>query len=77
MAFSRGISNLFRLNAVAYIGSLHRYLADVVHVDIWWHIGNRMDMAPAELPRLSEPMKGASAVPWRYQLNTGMFLSLQ
>lgn len=29
-------------------------------------------MAPAELPSLSEPVKGASAIPWRYQLNTGI-----
>lgn len=54
--------------------SLHRYLTDVAHVDIYWYIGSRLDIAPAELPRLSAPLKGSSIVPWRYHFNTGGYI---
>lgn len=50
---------------------LHRYVSDVAHVDIYWYIGNRLNQAPAQLPRLSEPISGSSIVPWRYHFNTG------
>lgn len=52
--------------------SLHRYLADVVHVDMWWFIGNRLDVAPEELPAIQQPITGSSAVQWRYHFNTGI-----
>ncbi|KLJ13300.1 hypothetical protein EMPG_09412 [Blastomyces silverae] len=52
---------------------LHRYLADVVHVDIFWFIGNRLSLAPRKLPKLDKPLKGESSVPWRYHLNTVTF----
>lgn len=51
--------------------SLHLYLADFVHVDIYWFIGSRLHTASTELPRLDVPLKGASTVPWRYHFNTG------
>ena len=50
---------------------LHRYLTDTVHVDIWWGIGSRLDVGPATLPPLDQPIKGSSIVPWRYHFNTG------
>lgn len=52
--------------------SLHRYLSDVAHVDIYWFIGSRLDVAPSELPHLTSPIHGSSTVPWRYHFNTGM-----
>ncbi|OJD13955.1 hypothetical protein AJ78_05642 [Emergomyces pasteurianus Ep9510] len=52
---------------------LHRYLSDVVHVDIFWYIGNRLSLAPRKLPAVRKPLKGESSVPWRYQLNTVTF----
>lgn len=52
--------------------SLHRYLADVAHVDMWWFIGNRLDVAPEELPAIQQPLTGSSVVPWRYHFNTGI-----
>jgi alpha-N-acetylglucosaminidase len=51
--------------------SLHRYLTDVVHVDIYWFIGSRLNVAPSKLPNLTEPIRGFSTVPWRYHFNTG------
>jgi hypothetical protein len=51
--------------------SLHRYLTDVVHVDIFWYIGSRLDVGPSILPALDTPIKGSSIVPWRYHFNTG------
>lgn len=50
---------------------LHRYLTDAVHVDIYWFIGSRLDVAPSNLPRLDKPIHGSSTVPWRYHFNTG------
>lgn len=50
---------------------LREYLADALHVDIWWYIGSRLDLAPASLPPLEAPIKGSSVVPWRYYFNTG------
>ncbi|KAL2010206.1 hypothetical protein VTN00DRAFT_6013 [Thermoascus crustaceus] len=57
----------------ALASGLHRYLTDVAHVDIYWYIGSRLHVAPAELPRLSAPLKGSSVVPWRYHFNTVTF----
>jgi alpha-N-acetylglucosaminidase len=51
--------------------SLHRYLTDTIHVDIWWYIGSRLHLAPSSLPPLDVPMNGTSVVPWRYFFNTG------
>ncbi|KKP06937.1 hypothetical protein THAR02_01018 [Trichoderma harzianum] len=48
---------------------LHSYLSDVVHVDIWWHIGSQLEDAPVNLPKLSSPLNGQSTVPYRYELN--------
>lgn len=55
-----------------YAPSLHRYLSDVAHVDIYWFIGSRLDVAPSKLPHLTTPIQGSSTVPWRYHFNTGM-----
>ncbi|KAF2091731.1 glycoside hydrolase family 89 protein [Saccharata proteae CBS 121410] len=52
---------------------LHRYLADVVHVDIWWFIGSRLHVAPAKLPVLNTSLSGQSVVKWRYHFNTVTF----
>ena len=54
---------------------LHRYLADVVHVDIYWYIGSQMHLAPDILPQPTAPLKGSSIVPWRYHFNTGKSLT--
>lgn len=51
--------------------SLHRYLTDFAHVDIYWFIGSRLHLAPSDLPLLQVPLNGASTVPWRYHFNTG------
>ena len=51
---------------------LHRYLTDVVHVDIYWFIGSELHNAPAQLPRLDTPLNGTAEVPWRYHFNTGI-----
>lgn len=52
--------------------SLHRYLTDVAKVDIYWYIGNQLDLVPAQLPRLARPITGSSTVLWRYHFNTGL-----
>ncbi|CAM1507667.1 Fc.00g073080.m01.CDS01 [Cosmosporella sp. VM-42] len=46
------------------------YFADVIHVDIWWFVGNRLDQAPKSLPKLPTPLQGSSVVPYRYYFNT-------
>lgn len=51
--------------------SLHRYLTDAVGVDMWWFIGNRLHVAPQQLPPLQQPIEGSSVVKWRYHFNTG------
>ncbi|KAJ5227700.1 hypothetical protein N7489_008408 [Penicillium chrysogenum] len=53
--------------------ALHRHLTDVPHVDIYWFIGGRFDVAPSELPHLTTPIQGSSTVPWRYHFNTVTF----
>ncbi|KAJ5538772.1 hypothetical protein N7494_008251 [Penicillium frequentans] len=57
----------------ALSSGLHRYLADIAHVDIYWFIGSRLDQAPTKLPRLRAPIHGSSTVPWRYHFNTVTF----
>ncbi|KAK7545285.1 putative alpha-N-acetylglucosaminidase [Phyllosticta citricarpa] len=52
---------------------LHRYLADVVHVDIYWFIGSRLHLAPTRLPRVNGTLTGSALVPWRYHFNTVTF----
>lgn len=52
---------------------LHSYLTNVLHVDIWWYIGSRLDIAPVTLPCLTAPLEGSSIVPYRYHFNTGKF----
>ncbi|KAK8159875.1 putative alpha-N-acetylglucosaminidase [Phyllosticta citribraziliensis] len=52
---------------------LHRYLADVVHVDIYWFIGSRLHLAPARLPQVNGTLTGSALVPWRYHFNTVTF----
>ncbi|PQK12588.1 hypothetical protein BB8028_0003g12050 [Beauveria bassiana] len=54
----------------AVLQGLHRYLADVAHVDIWWFVGSELDKAPKTLPRLNKTLEGASIVPYRYHWNT-------
>lgn len=62
-------------NSLSALSSgLHRYLADVAHVDIYWYIGSRLHLAPSTLPKLEVPLKGSSIVPWRYHFNTGMYV---
>ncbi|CAG8888802.1 unnamed protein product [Penicillium egyptiacum] len=57
----------------ALSSGLHRYLTDVAHVDIYWFIGSRLDVAPSKLPHLTTPIQGSSTVPWRYHFNTVTF----
>ncbi|KAL7789894.1 glycoside hydrolase family 89 protein [Trichoderma ceciliae] len=54
----------------ALLSGLHKYLSDVVNIDIWWHIGSQLDKAPKHLPQLKYPLKGSSVVPYRYHWNT-------
>ncbi|TPX13640.1 uncharacterized protein E0L32_005843 [Thyridium curvatum] len=54
----------------AVISGLHRYLAEVVHLDVWWYIGSRLDQAPLSLPKLDQPLNGSAVVPLRYHFNT-------
>ncbi|KIW14596.1 hypothetical protein PV08_07380 [Exophiala spinifera] len=59
-------------NSVTALASgLHRYLADVAHVDIYWSIGSKLHQLQA-LPAC-EPLNGSSVVPWRYHFNTVTF----
>lgn len=62
---------IFDVICLTYL-SLHRYLSDVAHVDIYWFIGSRLDEVTT-LPRLSKPLTGSSIVPWRYHFNTVTF----
>lgn len=56
---------------------LHRYLADVAHVDLYWFIGSRLDQISAgQLPKVDGTLTGASVVPYRYHFNTGNHLLL-
>ncbi|CAG8940203.1 unnamed protein product [Penicillium salamii] len=65
---------LVRGNSLSALSSgLHRYLTDIAHVDIYWFIGSRLDVAPSELPPLNASMHGSSTVPWRYHFNTVTF----
>ncbi|KUJ18115.1 putative alpha-N-acetylglucosaminidase [Mollisia scopiformis] len=57
----------------ALASGLHRYLTDVVHVDIWWFIGSQLDIANETLPILATPLNGFSIVPWRYHFDTVTF----
>lgn len=51
---------------------LHRYLADVAHVDIYWFIGSRLDqISTGQLPKVDGVLTGSSVVPYRYHFNTG------
>jgi alpha-N-acetylglucosaminidase len=50
---------------------LHRYLAEVAGVDIFWYIGSVLDQAPSKLPKLTTALEGTSIVPFRYHFNTG------
>jgi alpha-N-acetylglucosaminidase len=59
-------------NAIDNKDSLHRYLADVALVDIYWFVGSQLHLAPTPLPRVSKPLTGSSAVERRYHFNTGM-----
>ncbi|KAK7523799.1 putative alpha-N-acetylglucosaminidase [Phyllosticta citriasiana] len=52
---------------------LHRYLADVVHVDIYWFIGSRLHLAPTRLPRVNGTLTGSALVPWGYHFNRVTF----
>ena len=61
----------FDSNMLTRVNSLHRYLTDVARVDIYWYIGSRLDLAPADLPPVCNPITGSSTVPWRYHFNTG------
>ena len=54
----------------ALASGLHRYLTDIVHVDIYWFIGSRLDTV-SYLPRPVDTITGRSIVPWRYYFNTG------
>ncbi|KAH8687430.1 putative alpha-N-acetylglucosaminidase [Tricladium varicosporioides] len=57
---------------IALASGLHRYLTDVVHVDIFWYIGSRLNVS-SSLPSLTTPLNGSSIVPWRYHFNTVTF----
>ncbi|EAW06433.1 alpha-N-acetylglucosaminidase [Aspergillus clavatus NRRL 1] len=59
------------LSALSY--GLHRYLADIAHVDIYWYIGSQLHLAPTPLPHLSQPLTGSSTVEKRYHFNTVTF----
>ncbi|KAF2104360.1 putative alpha-N-acetylglucosaminidase [Rhizodiscina lignyota] len=52
---------------------LHRYLTDVLKVDIYWYVGSQLNHTPSKLPHLGTPLRGASTVPWRYHFNTVTF----
>lgn len=54
---------------------LHRYVTDVLHLDIYWFVGSRLYLAPTPLPGFNGTLTGSSVVPWRYHFNTGTFSS--
>jgi len=53
---------------------LHRYVADILHLDIYWFVGSRLYLAPSPLPAFNGTLRGSSVVPWRYHFNTGKVL---
>ncbi|KAH1545996.1 hypothetical protein KXX57_004166 [Aspergillus fumigatus] len=59
------------LSALSY--GLHRYLADVALVDIYWFVGSQLHLAPTPLPLLSKPLTASSTVERRYHFNTVTF----
>ncbi|RDW92153.1 glycoside hydrolase family 89 protein [Coleophoma crateriformis] len=59
---------------IALASGLHRYLTDVLQVDLFWGIGSRLDATSIDyLPTLDIPLSGTSIVPWRYHFNTVTF----
>lgn len=58
---------------IALASGLRWYLSNIANVDIWWFIGSRLHLAPAQLPRLNQTYHGTSIVPWRYHFNTVTF----
>lgn len=77
MHWLRGIPLLSIMDSFEMLinSRLHRYLAEVAHVDIYWFIGSRLDQISAgQLPKIDETLTGSSVVPYRYHFNTGMSL---
>ncbi|ESZ94395.1 hypothetical protein SBOR_5188 [Sclerotinia borealis F-4128] len=70
---SRGMILVEGNSLSALASGLHRYFADVLHIDIWWYIGSQLHLAPEKLPPLNSTLKGSSIVPWRYHFNTVTF----
>nr|POE46831.1 alpha-n-acetylglucosaminidase [Quercus suber] len=60
-------------STIALASGLRDYLSNYAHVDIYWFIGSRLDLAPVHLPPVNGTYNGSSIVPWRYHFNTVTF----
>ena len=49
---------------------LRHYMNEMLQLDDYWFIESQKPV-PESLPRPKDTLKGASVVPWRYNLNTG------
>ncbi|KEF52074.1 alpha-N-acetylglucosaminidase [Exophiala aquamarina CBS 119918] len=66
-----GKVNIEGNSVTALASGLHRYLADVAHVDVYWSIGSQLHQLKTLLA--CEPLNGSSIVSWRYHFNTVTF----
>lgn len=58
---------------IALASGLRWYLTTYAHVDIYWYIGSRLNLAPQQLPPVNSTFTGSAIVPWRYMFNTVTF----
>lgn len=75
-SLSNGTISIQGTTISALSQGLHRYVADVLHLDIYWFVGSRLYLTPSPLPAFDGTLKGSSVVPWRYHFNTGKLLRL-
>jgi len=73
---SNGTISIHGTTISALSQGLHRYVADVLHLDIYWFVGSRLYLAPSPLPAFNGTLRGSSIIPWRYHFNTGMLSGL-
>lgn len=58
---------------IALASGLRWYLANILHVDIYWFVGSNFNLIHGDLPRLNQTYHGSSIVPYRYWANTVTF----
>ena len=68
-----GIIDISGNSPIALASGLRWYLANVLHLDIYWFIGSNYDLLHGDLPPLNDTYHGSSIVPYRYWANTVTF----